>query len=86
MTLRKYKTKIKKKPVEALYRELINVNQEYYTALKLYTQNQSPSNPEKDKKYIEILGRKITIVQKILENKLQKQHHPSCPNYYHANQ
>ena len=85
MTLRKYKNKTKKKSVEALYRELINVNQEYYTALKLHTQNQSPLNPEKDKKYIEILGRKITIVQKILENKLQKQHHSSCPHHYHAN-
>ena len=51
---RKFTSKENRKSIDELQKQLINLNIEFYTALKYLKENSSP-NPEQDNKYIETL-------------------------------
>jgi len=71
MSKRRYKAKTYRKNLQELRFQLINLNIEFYTALKFYYQNPSPPHPEEDIKFINTIKRKIEITEQILKLKLE---------------
>ena len=55
MTLRRFKNKAKKKPIEELLETLITLNEDYYMCMKFTSENPLPPYPEEDIRYITTL-------------------------------
>ena len=73
MTLSKFKNKTRRKSTEELFELLITFNKEYYLCLKLLAENPSPPCPQEDKKYIDIIERKIEYINSLLQQRLLQQ-------------
>ena len=73
MTLKKFKSKIKRKSEEELIIILATLNRDYYLSLRYMYANPFPPHPEEDRKYINILERKIVYVNTIIQQHLSQQ-------------
>ena len=72
MTLKKFKNKTKRKTTEELTVSLIDLNYQYYTALKYYISNKNKPSKE-DEKFLITLQKKIEYTSESLKIKFELQ-------------
>ena len=77
MTLRRFKTKAKKKSIEELIETLVILNRDYYLCIKLVFENPFPPHPEEDARYITILERKMNYINTLIHRHLVQQNRPN---------
>ena len=79
MNKRKFAAKANRKSIDELETQLIELNIEFFTALKYLKQSIYTVSPQ-DQKYIETLENKIQITTAILQRKKEhKQRHQNSP-------
>ena len=70
MNTRKFTSKANRKSIDELERQSINLNIEFYSALKYLKENPFPISAQ-DQKYIETLQKKIQITNTTLRRKIE---------------
>ena len=79
MNTRIFTAKANRKSIDELESQLIELNIEFFTALKYLKQSIYTVSPQ-DQKYIETLENKIQITNAILQRKIEhKQRHQNSP-------
>ena len=80
MNTRKFTAKANRKSIDILENQLIEVNIEFFTAIK-YLKASVYAISSQDQKYIETLQKKIQITNSTLQRKIDnKQRHQNPPN------